>query len=441
MEPRGKLLPGAATFVARRGLGGSYAPPADKSITHRSLMLAAVADGPSLVRGPLATGDCLCTRGCLESLGVPVEPQGPADLRVRGVGLRGLAEPAGALDAGNSGTTMRLLSGLLAGQRLFAVMSGDGSLVRRPMGRVISPLRAMGARIEARASGTLAPLCFLRGTGDLRAVGHELAVASAQVKSAIMLAALRGDGPTVIGGQVRSRDHTERMLGSLGVAVGTDGGAITVAPPASIPGFEVSVPGDISSAAFFIAGALLSSRELEIRDCGVNPTRLGFLAVARRMGARVEVREEGVSLGEPRGVVHVSPGALRGTLVDPAEIPELVDEIPLVAVLAMFAEGVTEVRGASELRHKESDRLEAIAAMASALGGRVEVIGDGLRVEGPQRLVAGAVDPRGDHRIAMAAAIASCRIAGGVRVMDADCARVSYPDFVRDFLAAGGEVA
>jgi 3-phosphoshikimate 1-carboxyvinyltransferase len=432
-----------ATFHARQpGLGGAYAPPADKSITHRALLFAAMAETPCVVRRPLATGDCLSTRACLDRLGVAVDAAPDGTLTIRGVGLRGFREPAGVLDAGNSGTTMRLLSGMLAGQRLFAALTGDGSLVGRPMARVVEPLRAMGARIEARAEGTLAPVCFLPGTGSLRPLSWDLVVASAQVKGALIIAALRAEGPSLIGGRVDSRDHTERMLGrGLGLGVRVDGGRLRVQPPPAVPGFEIAVPGDVSSAAFFVAGSLVSGRELVVRDCGLNPTRLGFLEVARRMGARVRTTEEGVSLGEPWGTVRVEPGRLRAVSVGPAEVPELIDEVPLIAVLGLFAEGVTEVRGADELRHKESDRLAAVVRLAAALGGAIEPLGDGFRVEGPQRLAGGTVDPAGDHRIAMAAAIAAAGIDAGVRVTDVECAKVSYPDFVSDFRRLGGTVA
>jgi 3-phosphoshikimate 1-carboxyvinyltransferase len=432
-----------ATFHARHpGLGGAYAPPADKSLTHRLLLLAAVTDGTSVVRRPLATGDCVSTRTCLERLGIGIAAAHDGTLTIHGAGLHGFVEPSGVLDAENSGTTMRLLSGLLAGLPLFAVMTGDVSLARRPMARVVEPLRAMGARIEARARGTLAPLVFLPGSGHLLPLSWDLPVASAQVKGALILAALRAEGPSLIGGKIGSRDHTERMLGAgLGLGVRVEGGRLRVEPARSVPSFETSVPGDISSAAFFIAGSLVSGRELSISDCGLNPTRLGFLEVARRMGARIVTSEEGSSLGEPWGTVRVVPGPLRAASVGPDEIPGLIDEVPLIAVLGLFAEGVTEVRGADELRNKESDRLAAVIRLAAALGGTIEPLEDGLRVEGPQRLAGGTVDPAGDHRIAMAAAIAASGIDAGVRVTDIGCAKVSYPEFVRDYQRLGGTVA
>ena len=428
------------TFRAPRGVGGQYIPPPDKSITHRALMLAAVASTVSRIGNPLATGDCISTRRCLEALGASFDA---ADGRweVHGVGLRGFHEPRRALDAENSGTTTRVIAGLLAGQPVFAVLTGDDSLLGRPMTRVVEPLRAMGARVEGREGGRFAPLCFLPGHGVLEPLSWDLPVASAQVKSCLLLAALRAAGPSRIGGLIGSRDHTERMLRALGARVEEAEDGLYVEPVDRLPGFDIEVPGDISSAAFFIAAALISGRELSIRDCGVNPTRCGFLEVVRRMGATVEMQEERTSLGEPVGTITVAPGTLQGTTVAAEEIPDLIDEVPLLAVLGLFAHGMTEVRGAEELRFKESDRLAMIARMAASLGGKVELFDDGFTVEGPQALRAGPVDPRGDHRIAMAAAVASVGIKDGVRIRGFECAQVSYPDFIRDFAALGGEGA
>jgi 3-phosphoshikimate 1-carboxyvinyltransferase len=428
-----------ATFSARRGLGGTFTPPPDKSITHRALMLAAVASDPCLVRRPLSTGDCLSTRRCMEALGARFETDG-AGVRVRGTGLRGLREPSGILDAENSGTTTRLLAGLVAGQPLFAVVTGDASLLGRPMGRIVEPLRSMGARIEGRAGGSLAPLSFLPGTGDLSPAAWTLPVPSAQVKSCLLFAALRATGSSRIGGMTGSRDHTERMLRALGVALRSTGSGLEIEPVDRLPGFEIEVPGDISSAAFLIAAALLSGRPLAVAACGLNPSRCGFLTVVRRMGASVTIREEAAHLGEPAGTVSVTPADLAGTSVAQEEVPELVDEVPLLAVLGLFARGLTEVRGAAELRVKESDRLSMVAQLAEAIGGRIEILDDGFRVEGPQALRSGTVDPCGDHRIAMAAAVAGAGIPGGVTVKGFECARVSYPDFAADFVSLGGDV-
>jgi 3-phosphoshikimate 1-carboxyvinyltransferase len=428
------------TFRAPRGLGGDYIPPPDKSITHRALMLAAISSASSRIANPLATGDCISTRRCLESLGA-VFQTAEGVWMAQGVGLRGLREPRRPLDAENSGTTTRLLSGLLAGQPFLSVLTGDDSLLGRPMARVVSPLRAMGARVEGRQGGKYAPLCFLPGERDLAPLDWELPVPSAQVKSCLLLAGLRASGPSRIGGMIGSRDHTERMLRSLGVAVEEEEGELRVHPVARIPAFDADVPGDISSAAFFITAALVSGRALAVRECGINPTRCGFLEVVRRMGASVEISEERSSVGEPAGSIRVSPGELRGARIGREEIPELIDEVPLLAVLALFARGVTEVRGAEELRFKESDRLDMIARMAKSLGGKIEVFEDGFAVEGPQTLRRGEVDPKGDHRIAMAAAVAAAGIPEGVTVRGFDCARVSYPDFMRDYQALGGEIA
>jgi 3-phosphoshikimate 1-carboxyvinyltransferase len=426
-------------FRALHGVGGQYIPPPDKSISHRALMLAAISSTASRIGNPLATGDCISTRRCLEALGASFDTA-EGRWESRGVGLRGFREPARALDAENSGTTTRLLSGLLAGQPIFAVLTGDDSLLGRPMSRVVEPLRAMGARVEGREGGRFAPLCFLPGQGGLRPISWDLPVASAQVKSCLLLAALRASGPSRIGGRIDSRDHTERMLRALGVHVDEVDAELYVEPVDRLPGFDVEVPGDVSSAAFFIAAALVSGRELKIHDCGINPTRCGFLEVARRMGASIETTEERNSLGEPVGTITVAPRPLRGICVTPKEVPELIDEVPLLAVLGLFADGLTEVRGAEELRFKESDRLSMIAGMAASLGGRIELLQDGFTIEGPQPLRAGVVDPHADHRIAMAAAVASVGIPEGVRVKGFDCARISYPDFIRDFTALGGEI-
>ncbi len=427
------------TFRVPRGTGGEYTPPPDKSITHRALMLAAVGSGKSAISNPLSTGDCVSTRRCLEALGCSFQESDDA-VRVQGVGLRGFAEPKGLLDAENSGTTTRLLSGLLAGLPVFAVLTGDQSLLGRPMARVVQPLRQMGARIEGRDGGRFAPLCFLPGSGELSPLAYCLPVPSAQVKSCLLLAGLRAGGDSRISGKTHSRDHTERMLTALGVQLEAGQDGIVLHPPRELPSFTIDIPGDLSSAAFFIAASLISGRRLLVRGCGVNPSRNGLLNVLRRMGARVESRQETLSLGEPAGSIEVQEGELLGASIGAEEVPELIDEIPLLAVLGLFCRGVTTVRGAEELRFKESDRLAMIARLVESLGGKVEIFDDGFAVEGPQKLRGGVVDPRGDHRIAMAAAIAAAGIPQGVRVEGFECAAVSYPDFARDFAALGGEV-
>ena len=432
-------------FSAPLGLGGRMTPPPDKSITHRALMLAAVAQGDSLVANPLATGDCLSTRACLAALGAGMAEEAasadkPVGWRVSGRGLRGLAEPAGVLDAQNSGTTIRLLSGLLAGLPLYAVITGDSSLRSRPMLRVVAPLRAMGARIEGRAGGRLPPLTLLPGSGSLAPLRYELPVASAQVKSALLLAALRAEGECSLGGKLDSRDHTERLFSYLGILLRRERDRQICTPPASVPAFELRVPGDPSSAAFFLAAAMISGRELEVEGCGLNPTRLGFVEVLRRMGASIQIEQQESQGGEPVGRLHLRPAALQGTEVLGAEIPSLVDEVPLLAVLGAFARGRTVVRGAEELKHKESDRLQAMASLLGAVGGRMERFGDGFALEGPQHLSAGLIDPGGDHRIAMAGAVLACGIPEGVTLQGFEAAMVSFPDFLGIFRALGGRV-
>jgi 3-phosphoshikimate 1-carboxyvinyltransferase len=432
------------TFQALRGLTGRIVPPADKSITHRALIFAALAEGCSRVHNPLDTGDCTSTRSCLQALGVAVTetllPGGGKTLEIEGKGLRGFQEPEDVLDAGNSGTTARLLAGALAGQKVLAILNGDASLRSRPMLRVVEPLRRMGAVIHGRNQGRQLPLVFVPTADDLRRIDYLLEVPSAQVKSSIMIAALRAGGEVRIRGSLESRDHTERLFGYLGLPLGRDGSQLTIQPVDSVPPFELAVPGDISSAAFFIAGALISGGELVVENCGLNPSRLGFLDILKRMGARIEVQERDPSGGEPVGNIHVLPGELRGVDVEPESIPSCIDEIPLLAVLGAFARGHTRIRGAGELRHKESDRLAAVCRLFSSLGGRIEQDEDGLAVDGPQRLQGGQVDPRGDHRMAMTAAIASAGIQDGVTISGFEAAEVSFPDFVGMFRLLGGTV-
>ena len=431
-----------ATFTAPRGLGGAIVPPPDKSLTHRALMLAAVAEGTSSITNPLRTGDCLSTASCLERLGVGIESAGTGGstgLKIRGVGLRGFCEPEDILDAENSGTTIRLLSGLLAGLPIYAVLTGDASLRRRPMLRVVAPLRELGASIHGRQGGALAPLAFLPGSGRLFPGALRVEVASAQLKSALLLAGLRVEGELTLSGELRSRDHTERFFRFLGVPLEVRDEEIVMSGQERLPSFEAAIPGDPSSASFFVAAALLGGRDIEVRGCGVNPTRLGLFRVLERMGARVRVTEAAQSCGEPVGTIAVSAGELVATGVEAAEIPDLIDEVPLLALLASQARGVTEIRGAEELRHKESDRIAGICALLSALGGRAEPLPDGLRVRGPQHLGPGRVDPAGDHRIAMTAAVAAV-VAGSVTVSDVEATTVSYPDFLADYRSLGGEI-
>jgi 3-phosphoshikimate 1-carboxyvinyltransferase len=432
-------------FQAPRGLTGRVVPPADKSITHRALIFSGLADGRSRVHNPLDTGDCISTRRCLEALGVAVTETrgagGVVTLEIAGRGLRGFQEAENVLDAGNSGTTARLLAGLLAGQRVLTILNGDSSLRSRPMLRVVAPLRRMGAEIYGRNQGRHLPLAFTPTSSELQPIDYPLEVSSAQVKSALMIAALRARGAVRLGGAIDSRDHTERLFEYLGLPLRREDSSLTVEPVEAVPAFELSVPGDISSAAFFITGALVCGKELLVENCGLNPSRLGFIDLLKRMGARIEVAEQYKSGGEPVGSLHVLPGPLHGVEVGAEAIPAFIDEVPLLAGLAAFAQGITRIRGAGELRHKESDRLAAVARLFASLGGRIELSEDGFTVEGPQSLKSGQVDPEGDHRIAMAAASLSPGIRDGVTVFGFEAAEVSFPDFVGTFRALGGLVS
>lgn len=413
---------------------GEAAVPGDKSISHRALIFAALAEGICRIEG-LATGaDVRSTIRCLRDLGVRIETEGTA-ATVHGVGLHGLRPAPGPLDCGNSGTTMRLLAGVLAGSGVGGILDGDESLRRRPMDRVLDPLRAMGARCAAtmgRAPLRIEPNAPLRGTH------HELAVASAQVKSAILLAGLWAEGETSLREPGRSRDHTERMLRAFGapirVAV-TDGSphpTIAVAAPAAplrAPA-TLRIPGDPSSAAFLVGAALLvPGGNLLLRHVDANPTRIGLLAVLKRMGAAIERHPVGEAAGDPVVDLRIRHGRLRATAIAPEEIPTLVDEVPLLAVLATQAEGTTEIRGAAELRVKESDRLAAMAHGLAAMGAEIEELPDGLRIHGPARLRGTRVESHGDHRIAMSLAVAALVAEGPTAIADAEWVDISFPGF------------
>jgi 3-phosphoshikimate 1-carboxyvinyltransferase len=434
---------GSQRFEPAGPLRGRLRVPADKSITHRALLVGAVCDAPALVERPLWAGDTLATAAALRALGVSVESgEGGEATVVHGAGLRGLRQPAGALDARNSGTTLRLLAGLLAGQHGTFVLDGDESLRRRPMDRVVEPLRLMGVAVHAR-DGRYPPL-EIHG-GDVLAVDYELPVASAQVKSCVLLAGLHTRGVTTVIERTPSRDHTERLLRAAGAQVTVAGGRIALKGQPRLRLERVAVPGDPSSAAFLVAAAaLVAGSDIEIGGIGLNPTRLGFFEVLRRMGGRVEWTVEGGldeapdgPCGEPWGTMRVRRTQLHGVRVAPAEVPLLIDEVPLVALLASAAEGETVVEGVGELRVKESDRLAATAELLGGLGARIEIAGDAIRVT-PSRLVGGVVDSRGDHRLALLGAVAGLAAQGGVTVNGFDAADVSFPRFqqtLREVLA------
>ena len=423
---------------AKRPLRGHLVVPGDKSISHRALLFGALADGESTVSGALRSGDCRSTLACLRALGVRVDETDAGDLVVHGVGLRGLSAPSGPVDCGRSGTTMRLLAGILAGQSFPTKMTGDEQLLRRPMRRIVDPLRAMGADIEAvdgRAPLRIRPAA-------LRGVEHTLDVASAQVKSAALLAGLYADGPTVVRQCGRARDHTERLLAAIGATVRTDALVVTIEPPASLYPFALRVPGDISSAAFpLVAALLVPGSEIILREVGLNPTRTGLLDVLRRMDARIDIENRRLEGGEPVGDLTVRASRLTATTIGGECIVRMIDELPILAVAAAFAHGTTLVHDARELRVKETDRIETIVSELTALGARIESQPDGFVIHGPTPLSGGAVDSHRDHRLAMALTVAGFAADGDVELRRAEYAADSYPGFFDDLrsLEAGDD--
>jgi len=426
------------TFSIEPGgcLRGTVAVPGDKSISHRSVIFASIAEGETRISGFLEGRDTLATAAAFAAMGVPME--GPRDgrLRIRGVGLRGLRAPAGSLDLGNSGTAMRLLPGVLAGQDFDVTLRGDASLTGRPMARVITPLETMGARIEA-GNGATPPL-VIHGRGrPLTAIEYQMPVASAQVKSCLLLAGLYADGVTRIREPAPSRDHTERMLAAFGHAVDRVDDVVSIEGGSGLRAASVEIPGDISSAAFFLVGASIApGSDLRIEGVGMNPTRIGIIEVLRAMGARIDVGNERSAGGEPLADLRVRAANLRGVDIPARLVPLAIDEFPALFVAAACADGETVLGGARELRVKESDRIAAMADALTRLGVDAEARDDGMRIRGGA-LGGGRVESRGDHRIAMALAMAGLRAAQPVLV--ADCANVatSFPGFVDCARAAG----
>jgi 3-phosphoshikimate 1-carboxyvinyltransferase len=421
------------TVAPGRPLRGLLRVPGDKSISHRAAILGGIASGVTRVSGFLRAEDCLSTLRCLRALGVAIDEQHDA-LEIHGGPL---AEPADVLDVGNSGTTIRLLSGVLAGQPFHSVLTGDASIRRRPMARVAEPLRQMGARISGRQGGRLAPLAI--AGGSLQGIAYATPVASAQVKSAVLLAGLFAQGETSVTEPSQSRDHTERMLGAFGVPVRRAGLTARLTGPATLRGTAVRVPGDVSSAAYFlVAGALVPGSEVAVADVGINPTRTGALDILRMMGARVEVRDEREEGGEPVGTVAVRAGPLRGVVIGGAVIPRAIDELPVLAVAACLAAGETVIRDAAELRVKESDRVAVLARELRRLGADITPQPDGLVIAGGRRLRGGRVRSGGDHRVAMALAVAGLCAAGPVVIEDSGCVETSFPGFEAALRRAAG---
>ncbi|MHB8483011.1 MAG: 3-phosphoshikimate 1-carboxyvinyltransferase [Nitrospiria bacterium] len=407
---------------------GEIIVPGDKSITHRAILFGGLAKGPTVVRGYLPSEDCICTLQAMEEMGVRTKIQENV-LTIYGEGPDGLKEPERILNMGNSGTSMRLFTGLLAGLPFFSVLDGDDSLRKRPMARVIEPLSLMGAEIHGRKNNRFAPLS-ISGRKNLKGIEYRLPVASAQVKSAILLAGLLAEGTTRIEEPLLSRDHSERMLRSFGARIEFSPRRAAILK-SELKGIEIEVPGDFSSAAFFIVAAtIIPKSSLMIRNVGINPTRIGLLGALEKMGAGVSVENRRVLGGEPAGDLFIqSAGKLKGIEITAEDIPSMIDELPIFFIAAAFAEGETRVTGAKELRVKESDRIGAMSREMKKMGVEIEEYPDGLRIEGRNKFKAASFSSEGDHRVAMSMAIAALASEGESTVEQTDCIRTSFPGF------------
>ncbi len=418
------------TVSHAKRLRGAFSVPGDKSISHRSVLFNALAEGNAEITGFLPGADCLSSIACLRQMGVEIE-HSDDKVRVFGRGLRGLREPSDVLDCGNSGTTLRLLAGLLAGQPFLSVLTGDASLRSRPQRRITDPLRQLGANLDGRDNGNRAPL-VIRGT-TIHGGNYELPIASAQVKSALLLAGLTGDAPMRLTGKIVSRDHTERMLIAMGIDLTVKDDEIVLYPP-SHPVFpypiSLHVPGDPSSATFWwVAAAIHPDAEITTLGVGLNPSRTGALDVLKAMGANITISNERNEGAEPVGDVTVRGGGLRGTRIDGDLIPRLIDEIPVLAVAAACAVGETVVADAEELRAKETDRVATVVSELSAMGASLEATPDGMVIAGGGELHGATVQSHGDHRIAMALAVAGLVAEGETIIDEAEAVTVSYPTF------------
>lgn len=416
-------------FKRVQALKGTVRVPGDKSISHRSIMFGALAEGTTQVTNFLKGADCLSTIACFQKMGIEIVHDGE-EIQIHGRGLHGLYEPVETLDVGNSGTTMRLLSGILAGQRFASRLDGDASIQSRPMKRIIKPLRQMEAKIKSIRENGCAPLQI--EPSMLHGIRYDSPVASAQVKSCILLAGLYADSPTSVKEPYLSRNHTEVMLQKFGAYVTSEGTTITVMPEPKLYAQKIEVPGDISSAAYFIAAALIvPGSEVLIEHVGINPTRDGLLRVCKAMGADITILNKNHG-GEPTADLLVRHSGLKGTTVGGALIPTLIDELPVVAALACFAEGTTVIKDAQELKVKESNRIDAMVKSLSLMGAKVTETEDGMIIEGGHPLHGAVIDSRLDHRIAMTFAVTALAADGETEIRDADCVKISYPDFYRD---------
>lgn len=407
-------------------LQGAVTVPGDKSVSHRSIMFGAMAAGTTTVEGFLLGEDCLDTIKCFRKLGVTIDVQG-TNVTITSPGIAAWQEPSEVLYTGNSGTTTRLMLGVLAGSKVHSIMTGDASIAKRPMRRVVDPLRLMEADIRGRANGQFTPLAIQGKT--LKAIDYKMPVASAQVKSAILLAGLHAEGTTIVREDVVSRDHTERMLRQFGVTVATEGGVATLAGGQTLSATHVAVPGDISSAAFFlVAGAIVPNSEVVLDNVGMNETRDGIIDVLRAMNVNLRVSNE-TNGAEPTATLTVTSSTLQPTTIGGALIPRLIDEIPILALLATQAHGTTIIRDAEELKVKETDRITAVVDELTKLGATIEATNDGMVITGPTPLHGAHLRSYGDHRIGMMGAIAALIADGEVTIDDTACIAISYPNF------------
>ncbi len=411
-------------------LKGTVTIPGDKSISHRSVMFGALADGTTKVTNFLRGADCLSTIACFRKLGIEIE-ETPDEILIHGKGIHGLTAPDSMLDVGNSGTTTRLISGILAGQPFTTELNGDESIQSRPMKRIIDPLSQMGADIESIRGNGCAPLRIRQS--QLHGIHYQSKVASAQVKSCILLAGLYADGTTSVTEPYLSRNHTEIMLKHFGAQITSKGTTATIVPGSELHGQEIEVPGDISSAAYFIAaGLIVPGSEILIKNVGINPTRDGLLQVCKDMGADITLLNKNLGNGEPTADLLVRAGSLHGTTVGGAVIPTLIDELPVVAALACFAEGTTVIKDAQELKVKESNRIDVMVQNLTAMGAHVTATDDGMIIEGGHPLHGAVIDSKLDHRIAMTFAITALASDGKTEITGADCVKISYPGFYED---------
>lgn len=413
-------------------LQGEVTVPGDKSISHRSIMLGSLAKGTTEVTGFLQGADCLSSISCFQKMGIEINNNPKTNtVLIHGKGLRGLSAPSDVLDVGNSGTTTRLMSGILAAQPFTSTVDGDSSIRKRPMGRIMTPLSMMGAKFESLATDKCAP--FKISGGNLQGIHYESPVASAQVKSAILLAGLYADGQTSVTEPALSRNHTELMFESFGVDIKSVGTTATVTPAKELIAQKIEVPGDISSAAYFIvAGLITPNSEITIKNVGINPTRDGILTVCKNMGADITLSNVKNDIGEPVADITVRTSALHGCTIEGDIIPELIDEIPVIAIMAAFANGTTIIKDAQELKVKESNRIDVMVNNLSAMGVDIEGTEDGMIIHGGKPLHSATIDSKLDHRIAMSFAIAGGLADGDTEILGAECVNISYPGFYSD---------